>query len=252
MDGMAYGKQGCRECSANCRVCHGSEPAACDECTFSYKLASDGSGCYFPWFTTLVTFAAGAVGLWALYVLWHKRYMRTPYTPPTATPSTVVAYGAAPSTVANAAMYPSGPWRGYYIQTGYEHAVAEMDLQFSTEGQVSGGGVDDVGQYVIYGKHQRYEISFTKTYGSASQSSAVLAWAQVEWHSSDEGGSLRALVFAQVPARNAQRRGLRSSGGQPRAFGALHRRRRRNRSEWPSGTRQRDLWQVASLGRRPR
>ena len=172
MDGMAYetsGKQGCRECSANCRVCHGSEPAACDECTFSYKLASDGSGCYFPWFTTLVTFAAGAVGLWALYVLWHKRYMRTPYTPPTATPSTVVAYGAAPSTVANAAMYPSGPWRGYYIQTGYEHAVAEMDLQFSTEGQVSGGGVDDVGQYVIYGKHQRYEISFTKTYGSASQ-----------------------------------------------------------------------------------
>jgi hypothetical protein len=62
-----------------------------------------------------------------------------------------------------------------------------MDLQFSTEGQVSGGGVDDVGQYVIYGKHQRYEISFTKTYGSASQSSAVLAWAQVEWHSSDEG-----------------------------------------------------------------
>jgi hypothetical protein len=103
------------------------------------------------------------------------------------------------------ALYPSGLWRGYYLQGSSEHGVAEFTLNFTTDsiadhdrngyhasggngrirggsggdmGEVSGEGVDGVGSYTIFGRvsQSNGRVSFTKQYrrGSANAQGIVL------------------------------------------------------------------------------
>jgi len=65
---------------------------------------------------------------------------------------------------------PSGIWRGYYTFAGARHDVCEFDLSFPDgTGQVTGSGVDDVGQYNIRGRHGGMRLAFSKTYVSGSR-----------------------------------------------------------------------------------
>lgn len=68
-------------------------------------------------------------------------------------------------------IYPGGSWRGYYPQYGSNHDLCEYYLAFYASPEptlvtVSGGGVDDVGQYTIKGlcNPSTRRLSFQKTY----------------------------------------------------------------------------------------
>lgn len=80
------------------------------------------------------------------------------------------------SAAPHAARLPSGTWRGYYDQYGYEHQVCEFSLTFA-DGKVGGSGVDDVGAYQIEGVYggPAGRVAFQKKYiaGSANDAGRV-------------------------------------------------------------------------------
>ena len=105
--------------------------------------------------------------------------------------------------VAAAAYYPSGAWRGYYVQAGSEHGVAEFDLSFRPDGAVTGGGTDEVGAYAIRGRHAANgRVAFTKQYtrGSANARGAVLPRRLNPGHTVEYRGRAAALTAGGRPA----------------------------------------------------
>ena len=66
------------------------------------------------------------------------------------------------------ALFPSGPWRGFYnYQPGDRHRM-DLCLTFSN-GNLSGDGVDDVGRFLIKGRYNAAarECYWTKSYVGA-------------------------------------------------------------------------------------
>src|SRR5262249_30674533 len=63
-------------------------------------------------------------------------------------------------------LFPSGPWTGFYnyVPGGRRHQM-QLDLAFGN-GRIFGGGVDDVGHFLIKGRYDAAngECSWTKTY----------------------------------------------------------------------------------------
>jgi hypothetical protein len=68
----------------------------------------------------------------------------------------------------NEPLFPSGPWTGFYnYHPGDRH---RMDLQLTfANGNMSGEGVDDIGRFLIKGRHDAAsrECYWTKTYVGA-------------------------------------------------------------------------------------
>jgi hypothetical protein len=65
-------------------------------------------------------------------------------------------------------LFPSGPWTGFYnYRPGDRHRM-ELNLTFAS-GNMSGGGVDDFGRFLIKGRYDAasHECYWTKTYLSA-------------------------------------------------------------------------------------
>lgn len=62
--------------------------------------------------------------------------------------------------------FPSGLWSGYYNQDGRNHALTQFRLEVTASGDLSGTGVDDVGQYTIDGKMRKRgrQMKFHKRY----------------------------------------------------------------------------------------
>ena len=69
----------------------------------------------------------------------------------------------------NSQSYPSGPWTGFYLQ-GRQRQKHRQDLklEFGNRG-ITGGGRDDLGQFVIAGRYdaKNGECHWTKTYVGA-------------------------------------------------------------------------------------
>lgn|GEM_PF-529849 len=67
------------------------------------------------------------------------------------------------------ALFPSGPWTGYYKYSG-QSAKHRMDLHLQfTNGRVTGEGIDDIGRFSIRGHYDARELEcyWTKTYVGA-------------------------------------------------------------------------------------
>ena len=65
----------------------------------------------------------------------------------------------------NEALFPSGPWTGFYnYRPGDRHRM-DLELTFR-EGRIEGVGVDDVGRFVIRGRYdaENLECWWTKSY----------------------------------------------------------------------------------------
>ncbi|MEI6782753.1 MAG: hypothetical protein WCQ21_17735 [Verrucomicrobiota bacterium] len=63
------------------------------------------------------------------------------------------------------ALFPSGPWRGFYnYRPGDRHRM-ELQLTFA-DGNMTGDGVDDIGRFRIKGRYEAptRECYWTKTY----------------------------------------------------------------------------------------
>jgi len=60
--------------------------------------------------------------------------------------------------------YPSGPWTGYYQQSG-RRIRQDLDLQF-TNGVLTGTGSDSVGKFTVHGSYGSNggEVTWTKRY----------------------------------------------------------------------------------------
>ncbi len=63
------------------------------------------------------------------------------------------------------ALFPSGPWRGYYNYGPGDRHGMELQLTFA-QGAMSGTGTDDVGAFVIKGRYDTGtgECHWTKSY----------------------------------------------------------------------------------------
>lgn len=65
----------------------------------------------------------------------------------------------------NEALFPSGPWTGFYnYRPGDRHRM-DLELTFR-EGRMEGVGVDDIGRFVVRGRYdaESLECWWTKTY----------------------------------------------------------------------------------------
>eukprot|EP00928_Gymnodinium_smaydae_P099558 TRINITY_DN9538_c0_g1_i2.p1 TRINITY_DN9538_c0_g1~~TRINITY_DN9538_c0_g1_i2.p1 ORF type:complete len:442 (+),score=19.65 TRINITY_DN9538_c0_g1_i2:120-1445(+) len=73
------------------------------------------------------------------------------------------------STQSGVQSWPSGVWRGYYMQFDLTHSLCDFDLVFREDGRVSGKGADDVGHYRISGNFSGDRVAFTKSYIEGSR-----------------------------------------------------------------------------------
>jgi len=64
---------------------------------------------------------------------------------------------------AGTSLFPSGSWRGYYCQYGRQHALCDFSFMFAGA-NVTGSGLDDVGQYNINGVVGGNRVAFQKRY----------------------------------------------------------------------------------------
>jgi hypothetical protein len=63
-------------------------------------------------------------------------------------------------------LFPSGPWRGYYVYNDHRgRGRMDLELKFTT-GVVTGSGTDPVGFFTIKGVYdvESLEVNWTKTY----------------------------------------------------------------------------------------
>ena len=65
----------------------------------------------------------------------------------------------------NDALFPSGPWTGFYTYEPANRHRMDLELTF-TAGQMRGEGVDDVGPFLIHGGYDAgtLECNWVKTY----------------------------------------------------------------------------------------
>ena len=63
------------------------------------------------------------------------------------------------------ALFPSGPWMGFYNYSPKDKHRMDLDLTFAT-GKMSGDGNDDIGRFTISGQYdvKSLECAWTKTY----------------------------------------------------------------------------------------
>jgi hypothetical protein len=63
------------------------------------------------------------------------------------------------------ALFPSGPWTGFYHYAPSDKHRMDLDLHFA-EGRMTGGGHDDVGAFVVNGDFERasLECRWIKSY----------------------------------------------------------------------------------------
>jgi len=71
-------------------------------------------------------------------------------------------------------LFPSGPWRGFYVYSGASASSGRhrMDLELRFEGgRVDGGGVDDLGAFRITGRYdaETLEVTWSKHYLGAHE-----------------------------------------------------------------------------------
>lgn len=51
-------------------------------------------------------------------------------------------------------MFPSGPWKGFWQQTGYgRQPMEQFELRFDPDGEVTGRGIDMVGPFLFRGRY---------------------------------------------------------------------------------------------------
>ncbi|KAJ8601167.1 hypothetical protein CTAYLR_008275 [Chrysophaeum taylorii] len=160
-EGSMLGVRGYRFVEGECLLCPAGCAACGDRCAncFWHRTLPN---CDVSW-TRLAFVLAACCCCCCLWrrrrehaaIVWSRRRERA---------ALVVGTGTGPS-------YPTGKWRGYYAQRGQQHALLEFELRFGEDGVVGGAGVDDVGEFVIRGRHAHSNIFFTKSYELGSLNS---------------------------------------------------------------------------------
>jgi len=193
----------CKACSKGCHACSDPSPAGCTECRLFYAKLSSGGGCTFSW-AQLATCHGAVAALFFSGLACCARQERvrarqrrairirriqeaedgerarlreaakvaTTGHLSAAEGDAATGGDAATSSIARAAPFPSGAWRGFYSQDGNQHGVCEFALHFRPDGSVRGKGCDDVGAYTLRGSHTGAFVSFTKQYLRSTNNAA--------------------------------------------------------------------------------